>query len=161
MFIFFWGFTVETCRSICGGYKPRGSTVGPKACCIQVVSGHFSKVPWAPAEQNFLQVCTYLTMWQEFNTDFKSANIPPPQPGGILKGSLLNINLPLALSFERHVCWVWQGAGSSGGGSETEEHFSSQDPTRCKSCSPIKHEILSAGRWFINLLLLLEEKKET
>lgn len=40
------------------------------------------------------------------------------------------------------------------------ERTSSQDPTRCWSCSAIKHEILSVGRWFIILLLLLGENME-
>lgn len=40
------------------------------------------------------------------------------------------------------------------------ESTSSQDPTRCWSCSAIKHEILSVGRWFIILLLLLGENME-
>lgn len=35
------------------------------------------------------------------------------------------------------------------------DRTSSQDSTRCESCLATKHEILSAGRWFIILLLQL------
>ena len=83
---------------------------------------------------------------------------------------LLNINLPfffppfffcvsyhfccMCVTFGRMLAGLRISPGEAGRGRNLEG-TSSQDPTRCWSCSPIEHEILSAGRWFIILLLLL------
>lgn len=40
------------------------------------------------------------------------------------------------------------------------DRTSSQDSTRCESCLATEHEILSAGRWFITLLLQLRENRK-
>lgn len=61
--------------------------------------------------------------------------------------------------FGRMLAMLWISPGEAGRGRNLER-TSSQDPTRCWSCSPIEHEILSAGRWFIILLLLLGGNRE-
>lgn len=65
----------------------------------------------------------------------------------------------MCVMFGRMLAMFWMSSGEAGRGGNLER-TSSQDPTRCSSCSPIKHEILSAGRWFIILLLLLGENTE-
>lgn len=61
--------------------------------------------------------------------------------------------------FGRMLAVLWISPGEAGRGRNLER-TSSQDPTRCWSCSPIEHEILSAGRWFIILLFLLGGNRE-
>ena len=74
---------------------------------------------------------------------------------------LLNINLPfffppfffcvsyhfccMCVTFGRMLAGLRISPGEAGRGRNLEG-TSSQDPTRCWSCSPIEHEILSAGR---------------
>lgn len=63
------------------------------------------------------------------------------------------------VSFGRVLAMLSISPGDAGRGRNLE-HTSSQDPTRCWSCSPIEHEILSAGRWFIILVLLQGDNGE-
>ena len=87
---------------------------------------------------------------------------------GWARAALLNINLLsfwsyhfscMCVMFGRMLAMLRMSPGEAGRGRNVE-HTSSQDPTRCWRCSPIEHEILSAGRWFIILVLLLGENSE-
>lgn len=60
----------------------------------------------------------------------------------------------MRVSFGRMLPMLWINPEAFGRGRNLD-CTSSQDSTRCESCLATEHEILSAGRWFIFLLLQL------